>query len=86
VTVNHLTILGLCAAVGTTGAWLPQIVKTVRSRTARDFSWAYLAMFTSGVLLWIVYGALRNYLAVLVANIVALILIVGVMLVKAAER
>ena len=85
-TVNWLTILGFCAAVGTTGAWLPQVIKTVRSRSARDFSWAYLAMFTTGVVLWIVYGAMRNDIAVFAANVVALILIIGVVLVKAAER
>lgn len=84
--VNWLTILGFCAAIGTTGAWLPQIIKTVRSRTARDFSWAYLAMFTTGIVLWIVYGVMRHDVAVCAANVVALIFIVGVVLVKAAER
>jgi len=86
VTVNWLTVLGLCAALGTTGAWLPQVVKTVRTRSARDFSWAYLTMFTSGVVLWIVYGALRDDIAVFAANVIALLLIFGVVAVKAFER
>lgn len=85
-TVNWLTILGFCAAVGTTGAWLPQVVKTVRTRSARDFSWAYLAMFTSGVVLWVVYGALRNDIAVFAANVVALLLIIGIIVVKLTPR
>lgn len=85
-TINWITFLGLLAAVGTTGAWLPQVFKTVKTRSARDFSWAYLAMFTSGVVMWIVYGALRNDLAVFAANVVALVLIMGVVTVKAREK
>lgn len=81
-----LTLLGMLAAVGTTGAWLPQIYKTYRTRSARDFSWGYLAMFSSGVALWIAYGALRNDVAVFAANVVAFVLVMGVVFVKWRER
>jgi len=82
VTNRWITLVGLAAAAGTTGAWLPQVYKTLRTRSARDFSWAYLAMFTTGVVLWIVYGVLRNDVAVFAANVVALVLIMGVVAVK----
>lgn len=84
--MNWLTLLGIAAAIGTTGAWLPQIVKTFRTRSARDFSWGYLAMFSTGVLLWAIYGVLRKDVAIYGANFVTLGLVLGVALVKLAEK
>lgn len=81
-----ITVLGLAAAVGTTGAWLPQIVKTFRTRSARDFSWGYLTLFTTGVTLWAIYGVLRNDIAIYGANFVTLGLVIGVAFVKVVEE
>ena len=78
--------IGVVAACLTTGAWLPQIVKTWRTRSAHDFSWGYLAMFSTGVALWAVYGVLRNDIAVIGANVVTIVLVLGVIAVKLAER
>ena len=78
--------LGIVAACLTTGAWLPQIVKTWRTRSAHDFSWGYLAMFSTGVALWAVYGFLRDDIAVLGANVVTIVLVIGVIVVKLTER
>ena len=63
------TLIGILAAFGTTGSWVPQAWKTLRTRKADDFSWGYLALFTSGVVLWAIYGALRSDPAVLGANV-----------------
>jgi MtN3 and saliva related transmembrane protein len=70
--------VGLVAGVLTTTAWLPQIVRTWRSRSAQDLSWPYLLVFGSGIVLWLVYGALVANLPLLVANAVT-ILFVGVL-------
>ena len=79
------TIIGAAAAVGTTAAWLPQVIKTWRSRSAKDFSWAYMALFTSGVSLWIVYGVLKKDGVVIAANAVTLLLVLTVLFVKIRE-
>jgi MtN3 and saliva related transmembrane protein len=80
------TIIGALAAIGTTAAWLPQVVKTWRSRSAEDFSWSYLAMFSTGVALWIVYGLLRKDGVVIGANVVTLLLVLTVLFVKMREK
>jgi MtN3 and saliva related transmembrane protein len=76
------TLIGILAACGTTASWIPQAWKTLRTRQADDFSWGYLALFTGGVLLWAVYGALRNDPAVLGANVVTFVFILPVIYVK----
>jgi MtN3 and saliva related transmembrane protein len=80
------TIIGGCAAFGTTAAWLPQVLKTWKTRSAEDFSWPYLAMFSSGVALWLVYGALRKDAVIMAANAITLLLVVTVAFVKSRER
>jgi MtN3 and saliva related transmembrane protein len=81
-----IIVIGLVAAALTTGAWLPQVFKTWRTRSARDFSWGYLAMFACGVVLWAVYGVLRRDIPVIAANVVTIFLVAGVIVVKLTER
>ena len=77
-----ITIIGALAAAGTTLAWLPQVVQTWRTRKADDFSWSYLALFSSGVAGWIAYGLLRKDGVVIAANVVTLLLVLTVLFVK----
>ncbi|MEO8379502.1 MAG: SemiSWEET transporter [Acidobacteriota bacterium] len=78
--------IGFGAAIGTTVAWLPQVVRTWSTRSARDFSWGYLALFVMGVSLWTLYGVLRRDPVVIVGNAITLLLVISVALVKAGER
>jgi MtN3 and saliva related transmembrane protein len=83
---SWITILGIFAAIGTTGAWLPQVIKTWTSRSARDFSWGYLMMFSTGVTLWIIYGSMKKDPVIIGANAVTLALVSTVAFVKVRER
>lgn len=79
------TVIGALAAIGTTAAWLPQVVKTWRTRSAEDFSWIYLALFSSGVSGWLIYGALKKDAVIIAANGVTLLLVLTVTFVKMRE-
>ena len=78
--------IGFGAAIGTTAAWFPQVVRTWNTRSARDFSWGYLALFIMGVSLWTTYGILRRDPVVIIGNGITLLLVLSVGLVKARER
>jgi MtN3 and saliva related transmembrane protein len=78
--------VGFGAAIGTTAAWFPQVVRTWNTRSARDFSWGYLALFVMGVALWTTYGILRRDPVVIVGNGITLLLVISVGVVKARER
>jgi MtN3 and saliva related transmembrane protein len=79
------TVIGALSAIGTTAAWLPQVIQTWKTRKADDFSWSYLALFSSGVAGWIVYGVLRKDFVVMAANVVTLLLVLTVLYVKTRE-
>jgi MtN3 and saliva related transmembrane protein len=85
--MNSLLIfaVGFGAAIGTTAAWFPQVVRTWNTRSARDFSWGYLALFVAGVSLWTTYGILRRDPVVIIGNGITLVLVISVALVKARE-
>lgn len=68
-------IVGSVAACITTFAWLPQIMKILRERQARDISLITTAALASGVFLWIVYGIAIGSLPVIMANTVSFLFI-----------
>lgn len=72
--MEWITIIGLMAGSLTTISFLPQAIKTWRSKSAKDISLAMFLCFCLGVVLWIIYGLFIMDIPVLVTNIVTLIL------------
>ncbi len=70
--MNLVTILGLLAGSLTTIAFLPQVIKTWRTRSTKDISLEMFAIFCSGVLLWIIYGTLVKDIPVIFTNVATL--------------
>ena len=74
--MNSLNIefFGYFAAILTTAAFLPQLIKTLKTKKAEDVSLITLIMFISGVGFWIIYGYEISSSPILVANIITFIL------------
>lgn len=72
--MNEIQVLGLVAGSCTTAAFIPQVLKTWRSRSAKDLSLGMFSIFSLGVLLWLMYGFLVMDIPVIVANMVTLVL------------
>ncbi len=77
-----MTALGLLAGVCTTLSFLPQVVRTLRTRHARDLSAAWLLIFGFGTFTWLVYGVLRSDVPVAAANGVTLVLVLTLIVAK----
>lgn len=74
--------VGAAAATLTTSAFLPQAVRTIRTRQTRDISlWAQLLLFI-GNGLWLTYGMLIGSLPLIAANVPTLALIAIVLALK----
>ena len=65
---------GYLAAILTTVAFLPQLIKTLKTKKADDVSLITLIMFIIGVLSWIIYGYKISSLPILVANLITFVL------------
>ncbi len=72
-------LLGYLAAVLGSIGWLPQLVRTLRTRQVRDISlWTTLLIFVT-VCLWLVYGLLLGAWPIIIANLLSAS-VVGVLL------
>ena len=70
----NVDIFGYFAAILTTAAFLPQLIKTFKTKKADDVSLTTLVMFIIGVLSWIIYGYKIASTPILIANTITLIL------------
>tara|TARA_Y100001978_G_scaffold95757_1_gene85818 strand:- start:62 stop:328 length:267 start_codon:yes stop_codon:yes gene_type:complete len=70
----NVEFFGYFAAILTTLAFLPQLIKTLRTKKAEDVSLITLIMFLTGVLSWIIYGYNISSTPILIANIITFIL------------
>ena len=72
--VFNVEFFGYFAAILTTLAFLPQLIKTIRTKKAEDVSLITLVMFLIGVLSWIIYGYKISSTPILIANVITFIL------------
>jgi|TARA_B110000046_G_scaffold70891_1_gene78787 MtN3 and saliva related transmembrane protein len=64
-------IIGFIAAILTTSSFLPQLIKVWKTKSSKGVSTLMYFVMLSGVILWGVYGYLIESKSVLIANIVA---------------
>ena len=69
--VNH-DALGLVAGALTTIAFVPQIVRIARSRSAHDISWWLFILLAVGSIMWLWYGINMQSLPLIATNVVTL--------------
>ena len=72
--MDTIQFVGLAAGMLTTIAFLPQVIKTWKSRSAKDLSLGMFSLFCLGVVLWLAYGLLVMDIPVIVANLLTLML------------
>jgi MtN3 and saliva related transmembrane protein len=77
-----MTVLGLFAGACTTLSFLPQVIRTLRTRHAGDLSAAWLLIFSVGTAAWLIYGILRSDVAVAGANGVTFVLVMMLVVAK----
>ena len=67
-------VLGIIAACLTTAAFVPQALKTIRTRSTEGLSISTYLLFFSGTICWLIYGLLINNLPVILANAISALL------------
>lgn len=80
--MNTSTMVGFFAGFLTTISFLPQIVKTWKTKSASDLSLGMFSVFSVGVLFWLVYGFLIQEPPMIIWNSVTLILVLAILVMK----
>lgn len=66
--MNLIHYVGFFAGILTSGAAIPQVMQTYRTKHARDLSMWQLIILNFGMLLWLIYGISLNDLPLMLAN------------------
>ena len=74
--------IGFVAACCTTAAFIPQLVRVLRLRSARDISLPTFLLFSIGVFLWLLYGLYTGSKPVIASNSVTLVLSLSILILK----
>lgn len=77
-----ITVIGLAAGFCTTVAFLPQAIKTWKSKSAKDLSLGMYSIFCAGVILWLTYGILKSDIPIILTNGVTLFLAISILYFK----
>ena len=67
-------LIGYLAAALTTASFLPQAVKTIKTRDTEALSLGMYSMFALGVFLWLIYGLYLANKAIIIANAITFLL------------
>jgi len=67
------TIIGATAATLTMFSFVPQIFRSLRTRSVKDVSPVTLFQLSAGNALWMIYGIGRHDAIIIIANIITLI-------------
>lgn len=77
-------LFGFAAAILSTVAFLPQVIKTWVSKSAKDLSYVLLLTFSTGCFCWVVYGYQVDAKPVIIANSFTLLLNLSILGMKIA--
>ncbi|MBI5184649.1 MAG: SemiSWEET transporter [Nitrospinae bacterium] len=80
--MSFASILGYLAGTLTTLAFVPQVVKTWKSKSTADISLGMFVTFCVGVFLWLVYGFLLGSPPIIAANVATLVLAMIILFLK----
>jgi len=72
----------MLAAFLTTSAFLPQVYKAYRNKSAKDVSLTMYLVLLVGLLLWLYYGWHIESMAIIMANSVTAILVIFILVLK----
>ena len=80
--LNYIDLFGFSAALLTTIAFVPQLYKTWKTKSADDVSLFMLILFITGLICWIIYGLKINSIPILIANIITFIFNFSILVLK----
>lgn len=75
-------IVGILAGTLCTISFIPQIIKIIKTRQAKDLSLITFSIFALGVFFWLIYGIMIKEVPVILANGITLVLVAIVVAAK----
>ena len=71
--MNLVTVIGLIAAACTTSSFIPQAIKSIKTKDTSGISLSMYGLFAFGTLMWLLFGIFTDNIPVILANGVTLV-------------
>jgi MtN3 and saliva related transmembrane protein len=75
-------LIGYLAGTLTTISFLPQVIRSWKTRSTHDISFLMLSLFGLGMLLWAAYGFFIGSLPIILANVITCALVLVLLAMK----
>ncbi len=80
--MNYITLIGLFAAVMTTISFIPQVIKSWRTKSVNDVSLIMYLVLMIGQFSWLTYGILIHSLPLIVSDFIVFVLTIAMLVLK----
>lgn len=80
--ISNTDAIGYAAAFCTTSAFLPQAYVAIKHRDTKSLSLSMYIIFTIGLVLWLIYGLIKQDWALIASNAVTVTLAALILLTK----
>lgn len=80
--MQFVDALGLFAAFCITACFVPQVIKSWKTKSVKDFSWLMLIIYVIGLVAWEAYGLMISNMPLIVSDVVGIILILPIISIK----
>ena len=81
-----MEFIGYIAAIFTTFAFLPQLIKAWRIGSVKELSLCMFVMMYVGAILWLFYGIFKQCFPMIISNGIALVIYSGLLFMKIKFR
>ncbi|MCM1324512.1 MAG: SemiSWEET transporter [Acetobacter sp.] len=79
--MNGFEIIGYMAGLFTAVCFMPQSIKTLRTRETKGISAVSYALFSLGLICWIIYGVYLHSIQMILFNAISLVFSLSILVV-----
>jgi MtN3 and saliva related transmembrane protein len=80
--MNYVSLIGFGAGVLCAIAYIPQILKILREKSAEDISLKTMLVLGTGLSLWVAFGVAKSDTPIIIGNAISLSLVMSVIILK----
>jgi MtN3 and saliva related transmembrane protein len=66
--LNTVGVIGIVAGIFTSSSLLPQVIKILKEKKVEDLSMTMFVSLLIGIILWVIYGIMRDDWPIIVTN------------------
>jgi MtN3 and saliva related transmembrane protein len=66
--LNTVGVIGIVAGIFTSSSLLPQVIKILKEKKVEDLSMTMFISLLIGIILWVIYGIMRDDWPIIVTN------------------